>query len=445
MYSQSLDQLKECSKKYFEKSGYECVEIHGGQDLDQRKSALSRFSKESQILIATDAAGESLNMQFCHIVFNYDLPWNPMMIEQRIGRVDRIGQKHPVQAYNMLTNNSVDQRVYEVIEEKLSNILENLGIDKSRDVLDSTLDMKNVNNLYLQSLLDPSKFEFAGDKWLHEIKGKLRHFQSTESILPEVEEDEIDNKKAAEIHYSPLPVWLDRLITQHTLMQGGSVQTTTNNFREIHLNGEKKVIAFNPEESINHPEVQHITLQHNWVKRILSAMGDFSSASGIPILKSKSDDVNGLWSVWEVSANQLNESHKVIQPVFISDKNKLFPVYAADIWERLLEDSSGFEVIGSEPVNEDIERNSTIEGNLQIVFDKQAEMLRQKVDRKKENRLRSYNFQKQRIERIGIENIRIAKLKNLEKDYADWKRELQMESQIVPNIKCLINLRISGQ
>ena len=223
------------------------------------------------------------------------------------------------------------------------------------------------------------------------------------------------------------------------------MQTTTNNFREIHLNGEKKVIAFNPEESINHPEVQHITLQHNWVKRILSAMGDFSSASGIPILKSKSDDVNGLWSVWEVSANQLNESHKVIQPVFISDKNKLFPVYAADIWERLLEDSSGFEVIGSEPVNEDIERNSTIEGNLQIVFDKQAEMLRQKVDRKKENRLRSYNFQKQRIERIGIENIRIAKLKNLEKDYADWKRELQMESQIVPNIKCLINLRISGQ
>jgi SNF2 family DNA or RNA helicase len=432
-------------KKHFEKSGYECVEIHGGQDLDQRKAALSRFSKESQILVATDAAGESLNMQFCHIVFNYDLPWNPMMIEQRIGRVDRIGQKHPVQAYNMLTNNSVDQRVYEVIEEKLSNILENLGIDKSRDVLDSTLDMKNVNNLYLQSLLDPSKFDFAGDKWLHEIKGKLRHFQSTESILPEVEEDEIDKKKAAEIHYSPLPVWLERLITQHTLMQGGSVQTTTNNFREIHLNGEKKVIAFNPEESINHPEVQHITLQHNWVKRILSAMGDFSSASGIPILKSTSDDVNGFWSVWEVSATQLNESHKVIQPVFISDNNKLFPVYAADIWERLLEDSSGFEVIGLEPVHEDVERNSTIEGNLQIVFEKQAEMLRQKVDRKKENRLRSYDFQKQRIERIGIDNIRIAKLKNLEKDYADWKRELQMESQIVPNIKCLINLRISGQ
>jgi hypothetical protein len=135
----------------------------------------------------------------------------------------------------------------------------------------------------------------------------------------------------------------------------------------------------------------------------------------------------------------------VIQPVFISDKNKLFSVYATDIWERLLEDSSGFEVVGSESLNDDVERNSIIESSLQIAFEKQADTLRKKVERKKENRLRSYNFQKQRIERIGIENIRIAKLKNLEKEYSDWKRELQMASQIVPNIKCLIKLRISGQ
>ena len=105
-------------------------------------------------MIATDAAGESLNMQFCNIVFNYDLPWNPMAIEQRIGRVDRIGQKHPVIAYNMLTNNSVDTRVYEIIVEKLDAILNELGIDKSGDVLDSTINMKDVNHLYLQSLLD---------------------------------------------------------------------------------------------------------------------------------------------------------------------------------------------------------------------------------------------------------------------------------------------------
>ena len=76
----------------FEKKGYKCASINGSQDLDERKRALSNFKNDAQILVATDAAGESLNMQFCHIIFNYDLPWNPMMIEQRIGRVDRIGQ-----------------------------------------------------------------------------------------------------------------------------------------------------------------------------------------------------------------------------------------------------------------------------------------------------------------------------------------------------------------
>jgi superfamily II DNA/RNA helicase len=175
-------------KTVFEKKGYRCETINGSQDIDERKRALVAFKNESQILIGTDAAGESLNMQFCHIIVNYDLPWNPMMIEQRIGRVDRIGQKHKVQAYNMLTNNSVDLRVYEVIEEKLNKIIDQLGIDKTSDVLDSAIDLKQINKLYLQSLLDPDKFEFAGDKWLHQIRAKLKDFESTEGILPAVDE-----------------------------------------------------------------------------------------------------------------------------------------------------------------------------------------------------------------------------------------------------------------
>ena len=69
--------------------GYSCTFINGSQDLDERKKALTNFKNDTQILVATDAAGESLNMQFCHVIVNYDLPWNPMMIEQKIGRVDR--------------------------------------------------------------------------------------------------------------------------------------------------------------------------------------------------------------------------------------------------------------------------------------------------------------------------------------------------------------------
>ena len=61
-------------------------------DIEERKRVQDAFSKEIRILISTDAGGEGLNLQFCHVVINYDIPWNPMRLEQRIGRVDRIGQ-----------------------------------------------------------------------------------------------------------------------------------------------------------------------------------------------------------------------------------------------------------------------------------------------------------------------------------------------------------------
>lgn len=136
--------------------GLKCEKVNGSMSMEERHRALVHFRDEADVLVATDAAGESLNVQFCHIVFNYDLPWNPMALEQRIGRVDRIGQKYEVKAFNMLTNNSVDYRIYNIIVEKLDIIMEELGIDKTSDVLDSTIDAKKINHLYLQSLLDPN-------------------------------------------------------------------------------------------------------------------------------------------------------------------------------------------------------------------------------------------------------------------------------------------------
>ncbi|MBP3517477.1 MAG: hypothetical protein J6K31_03520 [Parabacteroides sp.] len=104
--------VQEYLTKQIERAGLTTVCINGSMDLQKRQRALVKFKNEANVMIATDAAGESLNMQFCHIVFNYDLPWNPMAIEQRIGRVDQYGQKHPVTAFNMLTDNTADTPGY---------------------------------------------------------------------------------------------------------------------------------------------------------------------------------------------------------------------------------------------------------------------------------------------------------------------------------------------
>ena len=198
--------------------------INGSMEFDQRVEALKNFKGDAQILISTDAAGESLNMQFAYIVINYDMPWNPMVVEQRIGRVDRIGQGKNVLALNLLLDNSIDKRVYEVVETKLNQIMKELGIDKTSDVLDSTLERDSINKLYLASLLSPEKFEKESQNWLEEIKDKLKNYQSTEGALPTLNSKNITTEKSDGVKYSPLPVWLETMVTCY--LKSKSIQYT---------------------------------------------------------------------------------------------------------------------------------------------------------------------------------------------------------------------------
>lgn len=93
--------------------------VTGSRTADIRAALVDYFREQASIMIATEAAAEGINLQFCSIVVNYDLPWNPQRIEQRIGRCHRYGQKHDVVVVNFLNkNNAADQRVYELLAEK---------------------------------------------------------------------------------------------------------------------------------------------------------------------------------------------------------------------------------------------------------------------------------------------------------------------------------------
>ncbi|RVU81582.1 DEAD/DEAH box helicase [Leucothrix sargassi] len=95
-------------------------EISGSRTSDMRAALVEYFRDSAQIMIATEAAAEGINLQFCSLLVNYDLPWNPQRIEQRIGRCHRYGQKHDVVVINFLNRaNAADQRVFELLDEKL--------------------------------------------------------------------------------------------------------------------------------------------------------------------------------------------------------------------------------------------------------------------------------------------------------------------------------------
>jgi len=109
-------------KKLLENHGFTVTILNGGMNIEERNEALLEFKTKSNIFISTDAGGEGLNLQFSNIIINYDLPWNPMKIEQRCGRADRIGQQRDVHIYNFIITDTVECRVREVLEEKLSVI-----------------------------------------------------------------------------------------------------------------------------------------------------------------------------------------------------------------------------------------------------------------------------------------------------------------------------------
>ncbi|MEA2301105.1 MAG: hypothetical protein QOE44_1640, partial [Solirubrobacteraceae bacterium] len=100
--------------------GLAAVTYHGGLPRAQKDAAIAAFRDEAPILLSTEAAGEGRNLQFCHVMVNFDLPWNPMQIEQRLGRIHRIGQEHDVMLTNLVARDTIEERILEVLQAKIN-------------------------------------------------------------------------------------------------------------------------------------------------------------------------------------------------------------------------------------------------------------------------------------------------------------------------------------
>ena len=103
--------------------------FHGQMSPQEKDNSVERFRNGTgpQVLISTEAGGEGRNFQFCHILVNYDLPWNPMRVEQRIGRVDRFGQEHAVSIFNLWVKDTIEERVLDVLEKRIKVFEETVG------------------------------------------------------------------------------------------------------------------------------------------------------------------------------------------------------------------------------------------------------------------------------------------------------------------------------
>lgn len=168
---------------YLKQHGITSVPFRGGFKRGKKDWMRQLFEQNAQVLIATEAGGEGINLQFCSHIINYDLPWNPMRIEQRIGRVHRLGQKEDVRVYNFAIKDTVEEHILKLLYEKIA-LFESV-VGELDDIL-SQLELSSLDE-HLQEIILNSESE-------GEMKVKLDHLQA---IIQDMQAEEEAKERAA--------------------------------------------------------------------------------------------------------------------------------------------------------------------------------------------------------------------------------------------------------
>ena len=155
IFTENKDTLKYLERKLKTRFGNNSiVSIHGGVSREERLKVEQKFksNKETFILLGTDAAGEGINLQCANFVLNYDIPWNPNRIEQRFGRVHRIGQKKICYLFNFVAENTREGLVFDRLLSKISSIKKDLGNDKIFDILGEIVSEGDMRDLLIKAI-----------------------------------------------------------------------------------------------------------------------------------------------------------------------------------------------------------------------------------------------------------------------------------------------------
>tara|TARA_Y100000590_G_scaffold433465_1_gene550551 strand:- start:6064 stop:7818 length:1755 start_codon:yes stop_codon:yes gene_type:complete len=152
-----------------QKHGILCTIFNGEMSSEQKTESKNRFENKVQVMISTSAGGEGQNLQFCHNVINYDLPWNPMKVEQRIGRVHRIGQDKDVKIHNFAIKDTIEGFILELLFQKIELFTLTLG---ELDVMFEGTSSQEITRKFFREYMSSKnkndirdKFTVLGDEW----------------------------------------------------------------------------------------------------------------------------------------------------------------------------------------------------------------------------------------------------------------------------------------
>ncbi len=438
---------QEMLRRFLTERGFSVVCLNGSMDMEERKRVQEAFAKDVRILISTDAGGEGLNLQFCHVVINYDIPWNPMRLEQRIGRVDRIGQAHAVRAVNFVFEGSVEHRVREVLEQKLAVIFEEFGIDKTGDVLDSAQAGHMFDEMYVEAILNPEKVEDSVESVVARLQEQAREARTTASVLGATED--LEPGEAQRLLTHPLPHWVERMTVSYLKAHGGQAERRSQSWNLTWPDGETyENVVFTGKEAERLPAARHLTIEEPKVRGLAMRLPRFAPGQPVPIVSipGLSEEVQGVWSLWRIAIATMEWNRRRIMPLFLADNGMVYMPTARHVWDQLLAASihvrSVMEASVSQAVFEKLQNAAEEHGK--PIYEVLMQEHRGRIAREREKADYAFAARRRTVERIGLPQVRNYRLNLLAQEERSFQEQLDQKAHAYPEMVPLLVIRVEG-
>ena len=442
-------------KEFLEARGISVVTLNGSMAMDERQQAQDAFRKSHRVLVSTDAGGEGLNLQFAHAIINYDIPWNPMRLEQRIGRVDRIGQPKTVRAINFVFEDSVEFRVREVLEQKLSVIFEEFGIDKTGDVLDSAQAGELFEDVFASAILNPDGIETSVDHTVARMRDEIQQVRESSAIYGISEEPDLQTAERLRSH--PLPHWVERMTVGYLNSHGG-VATRKRSWWDLKWpdGQEQRKAVFSAREADRLTDATLLNLENSRVRGLALNLPQVAAGPPLPCVTvgGLPANITGFWGLFEIrlQAGMHQKTQSLRMPmvrrdyvsVFLSEEGKLFLPTARHIWDVL--QTAEPQVLDTLDVKESAAAYDRLQDVAEQAGQELFAALQQvhstSVGREEERGTVAFASRRKAIERVGLPEVRQYRLARCDAEEAEWRNELESARQIVPEIRALLLMRI---
>jgi superfamily II DNA or RNA helicase len=438
---------QEMLRRFLTERGFSVVCLNGSMDMEERKRVQEAFAKDVRILISTDAGGEGLNLQFCHVVINYDIPWNPMRLEQRIGRVDRIGQAHAVRAVNFVFEGSVEHRVREVLEQKLAVIFEEFGIDKTGDVLDSAQAGHMFDEMYVEAILNPEKVEDSVENVVARLQEQAREARTAASVLGATED--LEPGEAQRLLTHPLPHWVERMTVSYLKAHGGQAEKRSQSWNLTWPDGETyENVVFTGKEAERLPAARHLTIEEPKVRGLAMRLPRFVPGQPVPIVSipGLSEEVQGVWSLWRIAIATMEWNRRRIMPLFLADNGMVYMPTARHVWDQLLAASTQVRSILDAGVSQAAfaKLQSAAEEHGKPIYEALVQEHRARIAREREKADYAFAARRKTVERIGLPQVRNYRLNLLSQEERSFQEQLDQKAHAYPEMVPLLVIRVEG-